>query len=130
LPGYIYSCRPCNNIFTQIRPVEERDKPAVCETCNIATTRRLFWEPLKLQARPRPVPPPRGSWLNPVSREMIPGGVPNFELKNVRVINFDTGIKVDGTARVLAEGLELSGNRVSIDISDDGELHDFNTTIE
>jgi hypothetical protein len=61
---------------------------------------------------------------------MIPGGVPNFELKNVRVINFDTGIKVDGTARVLAEGLELSGNRVSIDISDDGELHDFNTTIE
>ena len=130
MPGYIYACRPCNNIFTQVRPVEDRDEPAVCQNCNTATTRRLFREPVKIQARQQAVFPPRASRLKPTSREMAPDRVSHPQLKNVRIINCDTGIKLSGTIRVLAEDLELSGNRISIDIGDDAELNDYNTIIE
>lgn len=61
---------------------------------------------------------------------MAPGRVSHPQLKNVRIINCDTGIKLSGTIRVLAENLELSGNRISIDIGDDAELNDYNTIIE
>lgn len=40
MPFYEYYCAGCDEPFTLMRPMDERDEPAVCPECGAATTLR------------------------------------------------------------------------------------------
>lgn len=128
MPSYFYECRKCCKVFTLVRKLEECEQAASCPDCSGTTTKQLTWGPFFAPKRDaRRTNDAFGDSRN----ELTSGkGLWTARMIDCEVINCDTGIKISGAARIQAQGLELLGNRISIDIGEDGELHDLDTEIE
>jgi putative FmdB family regulatory protein len=113
MPGYIYACRTCNKVFTQIRAVDERGAPATCPTCGTSTTKRLFTNPILIRKAkpPRRFSPDTGTLPRP-------GNYLGGTLENVRVVNCSTGIKLTNS-RVWAKNVQLANNGIGLDMEGD-----------
>ena len=111
MPSYIYECRACNEVFTQMRVVEERDTPTTCPKCGTSTTKRLVTKPIMIG---KAKPPQRFSF----SRGTAPGSSdrPGVTLENVIAEDCGGGVKLSGNARVLAKNVRLIKNRIGLDM--------------
>jgi putative FmdB family regulatory protein len=130
LPTYIYECQPCNKVFSQNRPITERDLPTICKKCHTPTRKRLFTTPILIKSESfRPAAPQNS--IPPRLRSARPNGL--GRTRQIVVVNNDTGIKFSGSGTYdLPKDLQIIaiGNKTAIDIDDDVEVHDYNTHIE
>lgn len=130
MPTYVYECRPCNTVFTQVRPIEDRDLPATCQKCAASSTKRLFAQPFAIQATDRTASPPAAGF--PTTQGTRQAVDTPFQVENVEIRNFrsGTGMRVRGSAWVAARNLRFSENETSVEVRDDARLDDYGTVIE
>jgi putative FmdB family regulatory protein len=129
MPTYVYECRPCNTVFTQVRASEDRDLPATCRKCGAISNKRLFAQPFVIALANRTVSPREAE---------VHAGQPenprqsNFLIENVGIVNFKdgTGLRLSGGISVEAGNTYFSGNGVAIEVRDTARLHDEGTLIE
>lgn len=126
MPSYFYECRKCTKVFTEVRKIDERDRPATHPDCGTSTNKRVILGPfsfIKESRTERPKPQPQ----NIESTHMRRGSV---QMINCKAIDCGTGMKLSGNVRVEMDGTELRGNRVGIDMTEDVELRARRTIIE
>ena len=128
MPSYFYECRKCCKVFTVKKKMEECEQPAICPDCGKSTAKRVVLGPFFVRRNASAkAAPPLGDGTSRAAANQRPW---TARMVNCEAINCDTGIKISGDARIQSHGLKLRGNRISIDIDGNGELHGFNTDIE
>jgi putative FmdB family regulatory protein len=127
MPSYFYGCRKCCKVFTVTRKMEECEQPAICPDCGKSTTKRVILGPFFVRRNASPKPSPLLGDGTSKAADQRPW---TARMVNCEASDCETGIKISGDARIQSHGLKLRGNRTSIDIDGNGELHGFNTDIE
>jgi putative FmdB family regulatory protein len=120
---YVYKCRPCCHVFTQVRPRDERNLPATCPKCSGSSTKRLFTAPILIRQRSV-----KGAPVHSNDRRSGPWTARFRDCSATN--NGGNGFAFRGSGRYLLEGTRSTGNRIAFDIDDDVEMVDRDTTIE
>lgn len=123
MPTYIYECRPCNWVFSLKRAIDERDLPAHCPKCSVETSKRLLTSPILIQ------PHNRRESLADEDRQDVPTVPGNVFINCSAEGNGQGGFRFRGGRHVMFN-TRSTNNPIGIDIGDDAEVIDYDTTIE